>query len=200
MKILAFSDLHHARARAAVLVEASADADLVIGAGDFCNMRQGLEEALGLLDGLAAPMVAVPGNAESIEELTAAARPGITVLHGQGAEIKGLRIYGLGYAVPETPFGGWSCDLSEEDAATMLAPCEAADILIVHSPPKGIADQTSGGISVGSTAIRDCIERIQPQLVLCGHIHDSWGQEGQIGRSRVINLGPTPNWFEVSRD
>ena len=49
--ILAFSDLHAARSRAAALVEASAPADLVIAAGDFCNHRQGLSEALALLDG-----------------------------------------------------------------------------------------------------------------------------------------------------
>jgi len=55
MKIMAFSDLHMSRKRAAELVAASADADLVIGAGDFCNMRQGLEQAMGMLAGLAVP-------------------------------------------------------------------------------------------------------------------------------------------------
>ena len=71
--------------RAAELVRASRAADLVIGAGDFCTMRQGLPEALALLGGLAAPMIAVPGNAESVEELRDAAGAGVTVLHGQTA-------------------------------------------------------------------------------------------------------------------
>lgn len=198
MKILAFSDLHLARARAAALVDASEGADLVIGAGDFCNMRQGLAEAMALLDGITAPMVLVPGNAESAEELRAAAGPGRTVLHGQGAEVQGLRLFGLGYGVPVTPFGDWSCDLDEDTAAAMLAGCETADILVLHSPPRGVADRTSQGISVGSEAIAGAIERIQPTLALCGHIHDSWGQEGRIGATRVVNLGPRPNWFEVA--
>ena len=197
MKILAFSDLHHSRRRAEVLVEASAEADLVIGAGDFCNMREGLPEAMNLLSGIAAPMVVVPGNAESADELQEAAHAGTTVLHGSGVEVGGLRLFGLGYGVPPTPFGAWSCDLTEAFAAEMLARCEAADILILHSPPKGIADLTSGGISVGSTAILEAIERIQPDLAVCGHIHDSWGKSGQIGRTKVVNLGPTPNWFEL---
>ncbi|WP_172300382.1 metallophosphoesterase family protein [Pseudoruegeria sp. HB172150] len=197
MRILAFSDLHLGRSRAAALVEASAEADLVIGAGDFCNMRRGLEEAMALLGRIAAPMVVVPGNAESAEELRTAAHEGTRVLHGDGCEIDGLKLFGLGYGVPVTPFGDWSCDLSEFDAATLLSRCDAADILITHSPPKGIADQTSGGQSVGSTAIRDAIERMQPQLAVCGHIHDSWGHEGAIGKTRVVNLGPSPNWFEV---
>ncbi|MFT7595910.1 MAG: Icc-related predicted phosphoesterase [Paracoccaceae bacterium] len=198
MKILAFSDLHHARARAAALVAASAQADLVIGAGDFCNMRQDLSGAMGLLAGMAAPMVVVPGNAESHDELLAAAPEGVTVLHGSGVVIGGLAIFGLGYAVPETPFGGWSCDLSEEQAAAMLETCQGADIMALHSPPKGIADAISQGLSVGSVAIRDAISRVQPQLAVCGHIHDSWGKTGQIGATRVVNLGPGITWFEIA--
>ncbi len=197
MRILAFSDLHLARARAADLVAASVDADLVIGAGDFCNMREGLDRAMQLLSGMAAPIVVVPGNAESVDELRAAGLPNMTVLHGTGVEIDGLRLFGLGYGVPVTPFGAWSCDLSEELAGQMLDECKAADILITHSPPKGLGDQTSGGLSVGSTSIRAAIERVQPQLALCGHIHDSWGRRGIIGDSQVVNLGPTVNWFEV---
>ena len=199
MKILAFSDLHMARARAADLVAASVDADLVIGAGDFCNMRQGLDQAMQLLAGIATPMVVVPGNAESADELRAASLSNMTVLHGTGTEVEGLRLFGLGYGVPVTPFGDWSCDLTEDYAGQMLADCTEADLLITHSPPKGVADLTSDRISVGSTAIRSAIVRVQPQLALCGHIHDSWGQRGRIDATQVVNLGPTVNWFEVGR-
>ena len=81
--------------------------------------------------------------------------------------------------------------------AAMLAGCAAADVLVLHSPPKGVADVTSAGQSVGSTAIRAAIARIAPRLAVCGHIHDSWGEEGTIGPTRVVNLGPEPNWFDI---
>ncbi|MEL7279847.1 MAG: metallophosphoesterase family protein [Pseudomonadota bacterium] len=197
MKVLAFSDLHLSKARAAALVEASLDADLVIGAGDFCNMRERLTEAMGLVAGIEAPFVVVPGNCESAEELRAAAKPGMIVLHGEAADVDGVALFGLGYGVPVTPFGAWSCDLTEEDAAEMLSPCENADIMVFHSPPKGIADVTSTGLSVGSTAIRDAIARVQPKLALCGHIHDAWGERGRIDATEVVNLGPDVNWFEI---
>jgi len=197
MKILAFSDLHHSTSRAAALVQASQEADLVIGAGDFCNMRNRLDDALALLSGIRAPMVVVPGNAESTDELRGAALPNMTVLHGDAHDFDDLSLFGLGYGVPPTPFGEWSCDLGETQAADMLSTCTSADILITHSPPRGVGDITSGGLSVGSVAIRDAITRIQPRLAICGHIHDSWGQEGQIGRSRIVNLGPTVNWFTL---
>ncbi|RBI77024.1 serine/threonine protein phosphatase [Roseovarius sp. TE539] len=198
MRILAFSDLHAVRHRAEAIVAASRDADLVIGAGDFCNMRRGLPGAMNLLSGLVAPMVAVPGNAESTDELRDAAHAGTTVLHGEGIEFGGLHLFGLGCGVPVTPFGAWSCDLSEAEAAALLAPCVQADIMILHSPPRGVADVTSGGQSVGSEAIRAAIERIQPRFAVCGHVHDSWGTAGRIGRTEVINLGPAPNRFEVA--
>jgi Icc-related predicted phosphoesterase len=197
MRILAFSDLHLARARAADLVAASQDADLVIAAGDYCGAREGLDRAMAMLAGMAAPVLAIPGNGESLAELVAAAPPEWDILHGTGTERGGLRFFGLGYAVPVTPFGAWSCDLTEDQATAMLNTCKAADVLIVHSPPKGIGDRISGGLSVGSVAIRAAIERLQPQLALCGHVHESWGQTGTIGRTHVVNLGPTVNWFDV---
>lgn len=196
MKILAFSDLHLARARAADLVAASAGADLVIGAGDFCNTRQGLDRAMAMLDGINCPFVAVPGNAESADELRAAAGPGVTVLHGQKADVAGIGIFGIGYGIPVTPFGAWSCDLTEAQAEALLDTCSSADIIVSHSPPKGVADVISSGLSIGSTALRAAISRISPKYVFCGHIHDSWGDSGMIGPSAVHNLGPTPNWFE----
>ena len=196
MRVLAFSDMHHSARAARALVAASRDADLVIGAGDFCNQRRDLAGALGLLVGIDVPMVLVPGNNESEAELRAAAPGNATVLHGQGCEIEGLRIFGLGYAVPVTPFTDWSCDLTEEAAGEMLAGCDAADILISHSPPKGVLDRASNGMSLGSVTVLETIERVQPGLVMCGHIHDCWGQSAMVGASRVVNLGPTVNWFE----
>lgn len=195
-RILAFSDMHLSRRCARDVVAQAASADLVIGAGDFCNHRQGLQDAMAMLAPALPKAVLVPGNAESADELRTAAGPA-TVLHGQSVEREGLTIFGLGYAVPVTPFGAWSCDLSEAQAEAMLAEMERADLLVLHSPPRGVADRTAAGASVGSTAIRAAIERAQPRLAVCGHIHDSWGRTGAIGATQVRNLGPTVTWFDL---
>ena len=194
-RILAFSDTHMSRGAMKTIVAAATDADLVIGAGDFCNMRHGLDEAMTALEPIADKAIYVAGNAESAEELRAAT--GATVLHGESVEVHGLTVFGIGYAIPVTPFGAWSCDLTEADATTLLDRMDEADILISHSPPKGVVDTNGQGVSLGSTAVRDAIERVQPQYCFCGHIHGCWGQSGQIGMTTVHNLGPTPNWFEV---
>ncbi len=195
MKILAFSDLHLDQNAAAALLDAATEADLVIGAGDFAQRREGLEAYMALFEPIADKAVFVAGNNESVDELRAASSA--VILHGEAGWVEGLQIFGLGYGVPVTPFGAWSCDLSEAEAAEMLLAAEGADLVISHSPPKGVVDRTSTGLSIGSTALYATIEKVQPKLVFCGHVHDSWGTEGLIGASRVVNLGPTVNWFEV---
>jgi Icc-related predicted phosphoesterase len=59
-----------------------------------------------------------------------------------------------------------------------------------HAPPMGTAcDRLASGEHVGSTVIRTLIEREQPDLVLCGHIHESRGTD-TIGAAQIINPGP----------
>lgn len=192
---MAFSDLHARAELVPALLAAAREADLVIGAGDFCNLRRGLAEVMDMLSPLAAKAVMVCGNAESAAELQAATRA--TVLHGAGTRAAGLSLFGLGCAVPPTPFGDWSCDLTEAEAAALLAPMGRVDILVTHAPPKGVADRSSSGRSLGSAAILAAIETMQPRFCLCGHIHDSWGERGHIGATEVINLGPHPVTLEL---
>ena len=54
-----------------------------------------------------------------------------------------------------TPFGPWSYDFTEEQAAELLAGCPRGCVLVSHSPPKGTVDVDSRGRSLGSVAVRD---------------------------------------------
>jgi len=67
-------------------------------------------------------------------------------------------------------------------------------VLVLHSPPKGYLD---GARSLGSRALLDAIERVQPRVAVCGHIHESAGEEAQVGETRLFNLGPSGTWIEV---
>jgi uncharacterized protein len=198
MRILAFSDLHRDLDGAARLGELSADADAVIGAGDFASIHEGLAETIEALSDIEAPTVLVPGNNETDEALreAAAAWPAATVLHGEGTELDGIPFYGLGAGVPITPWD-WSFDLDEDQAASKLAGCPDDAVLVVHSPPKGHVDQSGAGDHLGSTAILEAIELKRPRLAVCGHIHESWGAESQLGPTKIANLGPAGTWFDV---
>jgi uncharacterized protein len=198
VRTLAFSDLHRDLEQAANLVEVSTDADLVIGAGDFASIHEGLAETIDALAAIETPTVLVPGNNETADALREAAEswPAATVLHGSGTTIDGAEIYGLGAGIPVTPWD-WSFDLDDEAATAMLAPCPDGAILVLHSPPRGHCDTNGGGDHFGSAALLRAIEEKRPRLAVCGHIHESWGCESRIGETPIRNLGPKGAWLEI---
>jgi uncharacterized protein len=198
VKILAFSDLHRDLEQGARLVEMSAEADVVIGAGDFASVHEGLEETIAALAAIETPTVLVPGNNETADALRLAAErwDAATVLHGEGTRIEGIEFFGLGAGIPVTPWE-WSFDLDDDAAAAMLAPCPEGAVLVLHSPPRGHCDASTDGTEFGSPALLRGIEAKQPRLAVCGHIHESWGCESTIGATPVRNLGPTGTWIEL---
>jgi uncharacterized protein len=197
MRLLAFSDLHRDRRRAERLVELAADADVVIGAGDFASMRLGLMSTIDALRPITAPTILVPGNNETDTALWRACGgwESATVLHGAATTVGEVEFFGLGGGVPPTPFP-WSFDLSEEDAGAKLRDCPPGAVLVVHSPPKGHVDRAFGR-NLGSRAILEAIEQKRPPVAVCGHIHQAQGQESRIGATRVVNAGPDGVWLEV---
>ena len=197
MRILAFSDLHRDRRRARRLVQMAGEADVVVGAGDFASFRLGLDRTIDSLREIDVPVILVPGNNESDNALWRASGgwPSAVVLHGSGRVIDGVPFFGLGGGVPPTPFP-WSFDLSEEEADARLAECPDGAVLAVHSPPSGYVDEAFGR-HLGSEAILRAIERRRPRLVVCGHIHQAWGQEARIGETRVVNVGPEGAFLDV---
>jgi uncharacterized protein len=198
VKLLAFSDLHRDLGQAERLVERSSEADAVIAAGDFASVHEGLDEAIGALSAISVPTILVPGNNETEDALRSVCEgwDAATVLHGQGTEIDGTTFFGLGAGIPVTPWD-WSFDLDEDQAAEKLAGCPEGAVLVVHSPPMGHCDTSSAGDHLGSTAILEAIEAKQPPIAVCGHIHESWGAESEIGPTRVLNLGPSGTPIEL---
>ena len=197
MRLLAFSDLHTDLAGAERLAAASREADVVIAAGDLASVHRGLEPTIEALSRIEVPTVLVPGNNETEAALREACAgwDAATVLHGEAAEIGGVTFFGLGAGIPITPWD-WSFDLDEGEAAELLTGLPDGAAFVVHSPPLGYVD-ASRGRHLGSQAVLDAIEAHQPTVALCGHIHESWGEQATIGATRVINLGPGGTIVEI---
>jgi Icc-related predicted phosphoesterase len=50
------------------------------------------------------------------------------------------------------------------------------DILLTHGPAFGILDRTVGNMQVGCEDLLRTIKIIKPQVHICGHIHEAYGQ------------------------
>jgi uncharacterized protein len=186
MKLLAFSDVHCDLGAVESLVDQARGVDAVAAVGDFARMHEGLEQTLAPLKAIEAPVLLVPGNNETLEALRTACEgwDGAQILHGASAEIAGVTFFGIGGGIPTTPWD-WSFDLPEEQARELLAPMTEGSVLLSHSPPKGHVDK-----GFGSEAVLEAAEEKGVRAVLCGHIHEEWGNQSRIGEAVVRNLGP----------
>jgi uncharacterized protein len=192
MRLLLFSDIHCDLAAVDRLIQRSTDVDVAVGAGDFANMHSGLKPTIDALSQIKCPTVLVPGNGETFAALKDSTEnwANAHVLHGTGVTIDGTEFFGIGGGIPKTPFGSCSYDFSDDEATELLKNCPSNAVLVSHSPAKGLLDVSSAGKSLGSLAVLETVNRCEPQLVVCGHIHASSGRTLQHGKSKIVNAGP----------
>ena len=189
MRVQLFSDIHGdlAALRAAISVEA----DLYICAGDLANWAKGLDACGEILGPLAEKLWILPGNHETEGQIAdLCERFGFRNFHGRSFDRDGRAFAGLGYSSP-TPFDTPG-EYSEEELAERLAHFEDLDslVLVCHSPPRETdLDEAGPGQHYGSHAVRQFVDRKQPDYLFCGHIHEAAGREAKLGRTVGRNLG-----------
>lgn len=90
--------------------------------------------------------------------------------------------FGTPSEFPDSRIAEW---LEEAYRNARQYPCK---LLAVHDPPNGTTCDVVGGNHVGSQAVRDFILEMQPDVCLCGHIHEAVGTD-ILGRTTIINPG-----------
>jgi Icc-related predicted phosphoesterase len=109
-------------------------------------------------------------------------------LEDEEVELLGLRIWGT----PWQPwFYDWAFNAPRREGEAFLASKfdaipSGVDIVVAHGPPRGYADLTRGNEHVGSTAMTRTLERVQPPLMVCGHIHPAYGRY-RLGATEIVN-------------
>jgi len=70
-------------------------------------------------------------------------------------------------------------------------------IMVTHAHPSDSITEKFSNFIPGSKAVRAAIDKFQPDLLLCGHVHEAAGLEEKIGKTRVINVGRQGTWIDI---
>ncbi|MEM3587710.1 MAG: metallophosphoesterase [Candidatus Jordarchaeaceae archaeon] len=145
--------------------------DAVLVCGDLTHLG-GKKEAQRIIGNLATERIPVlyVDPAFQVEGVNA------VCLHGKKTEFKDVELVGLSG-------NAWGYNF--------LSDIEKSDkplIVVSHQPPQNILDKTWMGNHAGDPQIRKFIEIVQPDLMVCGHIHEAFG-EAKLGRTVVCNVG-----------
>ena len=170
-------------------------AEGVIISGDLTNRgtRRAGERVIDAVAAVNPRILAQPGNMDT-DEVQAVLRERGMDIHLKVRELApGLGLMGVGLSTP-TPFGTPG-EVPEETLADWLD-ATGADLVrfdrmiaVIHEPPRDTAvDRLSNGQHVGSPGVRRFLERVQPDLAVTGHIHESTGAD-RVGRTLVLNPG-----------
>lgn len=195
MKIIAMGDIHE-RVKALEIMSAEISvADLVVITGDLTQFGNE-EKARKVIDAVKVinpNVLAQVGNLDSLEIDRFLTREGINI-HGSGRVIDDVGIFGSGGS-GATPFHT-PVEFSENELRDALekgyrdVEDSQVKILISHAPPINTeVDMINSGTHVGSKAVKEFIEKYQPDLCITGHIHEASGED-TIGRTKIINPGP----------
>lgn len=189
MKFLAFTDIHEDRKKLNDLVTRASqpDIDFIICCGDISTFGRGVKNVLKAFHALGKKMYLIPGNHEehiNFEEMLKE-YPYCISLHRKAMKIPDYLFLGYG-----------GNGFSQEDAEFRKIAREwygkfkgQKIIFITHGPAFDTKLDLLHDHHVGNKDYRKFIERIQPRLVISGHLHETVGAADKINKTRLVNPG-----------
>jgi Icc-related predicted phosphoesterase len=196
--------------------------ELVVVAGDHLDIASAVEPdaqiavVLEYLSRIAAKttVVACSGNHDlnARNELDERAAVWLDAARSAGVLVDGMRLVTDDLIVTVCPWwdGPRTCEVVDrqltEDAALVGG---RRWIWVYHAPPEDSPTSWTGRRHYGDEELGAWIERFGPDIVICGHVHESpFAPDGswidRIGSTLVLNsgreIGPVPPHIEVDTD
>ncbi len=194
MQIIAFTDIHGSYDRLEKILQKEFSYDAVIIGGDLTT-RGTTDEAGSVIRRIRTfgkPVVAVAGNMDLPSFESAYDTLGVNI-NAQGVLVGDTGFFGVAGS-PFTPMNT-PYEISEAEIARRASigwrDVAAArwKVFVPHAPPKGTTlDRILTGNHVGSLAVREFVELCQPDVLVCGHIHESRGVD-TLGKTQMVNCG-----------
>ena len=194
MKILAFTDIHGSSSALKRIQQKirSQKPDLLVCSGDISIFEHGILGTARKLNRLGKKIILVHGNHEDEKTFRKLSKifKNIIFIHKNHFIEDNILFFGYGG-------GGFSSvDKDFEKTANskfkkiMAKNKNKKIILITHAPPyKTRLDKLSKG-HCGNKSIRNFVEKYKIDYLICGHLHENFGKEDRIGKTKVINPGP----------
>jgi uncharacterized protein len=200
MKILAFGDLH-GDSRLAEKLAQKADkeqVDLVIICGDITQADGETANLMGPFVKRHKKVLLIPGNHDSVATADFLAEfYGLKNIHGYSVKYGDVGIFGAGGA--NIGVAG----MSEKELYDLLRKgfenikYLKKKIMVTHVHPSKTRMEQFTRFFPGSDGVRKAIEKLQPDIMLCSHVHEAEGLEEKIGRTTVLNVGKEGKIIEV---
>ncbi|KAH6640377.1 Metallo-dependent phosphatase-like protein [Chaetomium tenue] len=99
-----------------------------------------------------------------------------------------LTVYVSPFTPSADPDWGFQYRLGEQHD---FAIDKSADVVITHSPPKGVLDQTSSKQRAGRDQLFAAVARARPRLHCFGHVHEGWGAKLVAWRGATPSENPS---------
>lgn len=150
---------------------------------------------------LYAKIYAIPGNCDSREILKIFDKFNANK-HNKIGNIEGINAdfvcFGGSNITPfNTPFEYEEDEIYKNLKGLFEVSKSEKKILITHCPPFNTNCDLAGERHVGSIAIRRIIEEFQPEINFCSHVHECYGKEDFIGKTKIVNVGELRRGCEI---
>lgn len=199
-KILAASDTHGESALVKKLAEKAEKekVDLVILCGDITGWSE-TQNILKPFKDKNKKVLLIPGNHESFATADFLANLyGMKNIHGYAVQYKEIGIFGAGGT---TDFTAFKEHLSENELFKTLKQAHTSlkkakkKIMVTHMHPYSMQSKLLD-ISA-SHAVTKAVKEFKPDFLLHGHIHETFGFQEKIGKTKVINVGREGKIIEI---
>jgi Icc-related predicted phosphoesterase len=191
MKILAFSDTHASLSalRKVSDLEKKNNPDVIVCAGDISIFGSELDSSIKEMSKMRKPILLVPGNHETEEELQEAiARyDNFVIIHNGILRIDDVVFLGHG--------GGGFSDKDKEFehmSKNLMKQVNKAEklVLVTHAPPYSTKLDVIMRSHVGNRSYREFIDMYKPLLAISGHLHENFKVTDKRERTLMVNPGP----------
>lgn len=198
LKLLVTSDIHGDSSQAKILAKHAKKegADLVIIAGDISYFDEHGKDVIGSFLKEEEEVVFVAGNHDLATTDWIEKKYKIKNLQKTPVKKKNVGIFGCGGA-------NVGINLLEEDEifeylekGFKKIKNTEKKIMVTHVHPSESEIEKFSSFE-GSDAVTKAIKKFQPDIHICGHIHEAEGMEEKIGKTKVICTGKNGKILEI---